>query len=199
MKKIFDRSVLVLNGAALALCGLALVDFLLHPLAPDFIYHSTIFRALTMLVFTPLTLLVGFLIIRRVPGNIVGPLLILWAGTVAYGAIRQDIGSVPFALFALYEIVIGWPALFLIVIHFPNGKVHPPAVAPWVYCSLGLSALMATLLFLSNISLPGAAENPFYLPALQKFFNLFTGLIFLVSSPLLVLTLVPSTAPCNSR
>jgi len=45
--------------AALALCGLALVDFLLHPLAKDFTYQSTLYRALSMLVLTPLTLWLG--------------------------------------------------------------------------------------------------------------------------------------------
>jgi hypothetical protein len=139
MKAIFERVVLLLNGVALALVGLAFADFLLHPLAADFTYHSILFRAASMLVLTPLTLLVGFLIIRRVPGNVVGPLLILWSGTVAYGAIRKEIGLVPFALFAFYEITIGWFALFLMVLHFPDGKIYPPVAAPWIYRLGGIS------------------------------------------------------------
>jgi hypothetical protein len=91
MKKIFDRIVHLLIPLSLSLCALALVDFLLHPLAKDFTYQSILYRALSILVLTPFTLLVGFLIMRRVPGNIVGPLLILWAGTVA-GALRKELG-----------------------------------------------------------------------------------------------------------
>ena len=97
---------------------------------------------------TPLTLLVGFLIIKRVPGNIVGPLLILWAGTEAYGAIRKDIGPYPFALFGFYEIAIGWTALFLMVLHFPDGNIYPRRAAPWIYVLLGISFFMSILIFL---------------------------------------------------
>ena len=104
MKTLFDRIVFLLNGVALGLVGLAFVDFLLHPLAPDYNFDSTIYRMVSILVLTPLTLLVGFLIIRRVPGNVVGPLLILWSGTVAYGSVRIGIGPVPFALFYYYSL-----------------------------------------------------------------------------------------------
>ena len=99
MKTIFHRIVLLIDGVALALIGLALVDFLLHPLAPDPTFNSPVFRAVVMLVLTPLTLLVGFLIIRRVPGNVVGPLLIAWSGSVVYSSVREGIGPVPFAIF----------------------------------------------------------------------------------------------------
>jgi hypothetical protein len=107
--------------------SLAFVDFLLHPLAGDFTYHSIFFRVVSMLVLTPLTLLVGFLIIRRVPGNVVEPLFILWSGTAAYGAIRKEIGLVPFTWFDLplqklsewvvwLSILIFYPALVLVLV-----------------------------------------------------------------------------------
>ncbi len=84
MKKIFDRFIFLVDGVALALCAVVLVDYLLHPLEGDSTLNSVLFRAVTILLLMPLTLLVGFLVIRRVPGNIVGPLLIGWAGTVAF-------------------------------------------------------------------------------------------------------------------
>jgi hypothetical protein len=190
MKTAFDRIVLLLNGAALSLCGLALVDFLLHPLAADFTYHSVLYRAISMLVLTPLTLLVGFLIVRRVPGNVVGPLLILWSGTVAYGAVRKEIGLVPFALFAFYEIAVGWFALFLIVLHYPNGKIYPPRAAAWVYPPLGVSVLLNVLIFFSHRSLQAQMPNPFYLPALQKLSGPLFWSSVLLLSPALVLNVV---------
>ena len=187
MKTLFDRIVHLLIWVALFLCGLALVDFLLHPLATDFTYHSTLYRAVTILLITPVSLLVGFLIMRRVPGNIVGPLLILWAGTVVLGAIRADIGPAVFALFAFYEIAIGWFALFLLVLHYPDGKIYPPGAAPWVYATSVICVILNIGIFFSNASLYSGHANVFTIPALQKYNELITLLTVLIFSPALAL------------
>ena len=192
MKILFDRVVLILVGVALALCGLALGDFLLHPLAQDYNFHSTLYRAVVMLVLTPLTLLVGFLIMQRVPGNIVGPLLVVWSGTVAYGSIREDIGPGLFTLFYYYDMAFGWLALFLMLLHFPDGKIYRPGVAPWIYRLLGIQVFAVNLIFLSTASfqVPSQMANPFYLPALQPYGELILKSGLLLFSPFLVLTLV---------
>ena len=122
MKKVFDRLVLLVSGLSLALIGLALLDFLLHPLAQDYTFQSTLYRAVVILVLTPLNLLAGFLIIRRVPGNVVGPLFIVWSGTVAYGSIRGDLDPRLFALFYYYDMVFGWLGFMLMLAHFPVGE-----------------------------------------------------------------------------
>jgi hypothetical protein len=187
-----NRIVLLLNGIALALDGLALVDFLLHPLAPDYNFHSPFYRMVAILVLTPLTLLVGFLIIRRVPGNVVGPLLILFSGTVAFGSIREGIGPVPFALFYYYNLVFGWYALFLLFLHFPDGKIYPPGAARWIYRQLGINFLLNSLIFLSTdaLQVPSRLANPFYLPVLQKNAELVLGLGILFGGPIWLLALV---------
>ncbi len=192
MKTIFDRIVLLLIWVALALCGLALADFLLHPLATDYNFNSTIYRAVTMLVLTPLTLLVGFLIMRRVPGNVVGPLLIVWSGTVAYNSIREEIGPALFALFYYHDLVFGWLALFLMVLHFPNGKIYPPGAAPWIYRLLGIGVVDANLIFLSTATFQVGSRmaNPFYSAALGKQANLILGLGLLFLVPILVMALL---------
>jgi hypothetical protein len=190
MKAIFDRIVHLFIWVALLLCGLALVDFLVHPLASDFTYHSILYRVVSMLLLTPLTLLVGFLIIRRVPENIVGPLLILYGGTVVFNAIRWEIGPLPFALFSFYEIVIGWFALFLMVLHFPDGKIYPPGAASLVYCLFGISVLLNILIFFGNASLYAGLANPFTIQVLQKYNKPLTLLSVLILSPALVLVLL---------
>ncbi len=164
MKRLFDRIVLMLNGVALILIGIALVDFLLHPWAGDYNFNSPVFRALAILVLTPFTLLVGFLIIRRVPGNIVGPLLIVWSGTVAFGSIREDIGPVLLSVFYYYDLVFGWLALFLMILHFPNGKIHPPGAGRWIYRLLGFNIFFTSLIFLSTdpLPIPSQMSNPFF-------------------------------------
>ncbi|MBP1693696.1 MAG: hypothetical protein H6Q37_1579, partial [Chloroflexi bacterium] len=190
MKTIFDRIVYLLIVVALSLVSLALVDFMLHPLAKDFTYNSTLYRAVTLLLLTPLTLLVGFLIIRRVPGNIVGPLLILWAGTVAFGAVRKEIGPVPFALFSTYEVTIGWLALFAMVLHFPDGKIYPPGAAAWLYPLLGSSAILGMLINLSTSTNYSMLANPFSLPTLQKLQGFFTWMAILIGSPMMLMALI---------
>ena len=186
MKTVFDRIVRVLSWVALFPCGLALVDFVLHPLAPDFTYHSTLYRVAAMLLFTPLSLLVGFLIMRRVPGSIIGPLLILWSGVVAFSTVRQDIGPLPFALFSLYEITVGWSALYVLVLHFPDGKIYPPRAAPWVYASISVTILLTTAIFLSKANFDAGLTNPFTVPALQKYTKLITLSAVLIGSPVWV-------------
>ena len=192
MKRIFDRAVFLISGVSLALICLAVVDFLLHPLAQDYLFQSTLYRAVVILVLTPLNLLAGFLIIRRVPGNIVGPLLIVWSGTVAYGSIRGDIDPQLFALFYYYDMVFGWLGLMLMLVHFPSGVIHPPVIASWIYRWLGLNVIMISLLFLNTaiFEVPSAMANPFYLPGLQPYTELINGLALLLFIPIIVLALV---------
>ena len=192
MKPFFDRIVLMLVGVALSLCGLAFADFILHPLAQDYNFHSTLYRAVVMLVLTPLTLLVGFLIMRRVPGNVVGPLFIVWSGTVAYGSIREGIGQGLFALFYYYDMALGWLGLFLMLLHFPDGKIYPPRAASWIYRLLGIFFFMPSLMFLSTASLqvPSQMANPFHLPALQSYAKLILGLGILSFSPIILMALI---------
>lgn len=196
MKKIFDRVVFLLNWVSLFLCGLALVDFLIHPLARDFTYHSILYRVVSMLVLTPLTLLVGFLIIRRVPGNSVGPLLILWSGTVAYGSLRSEIGQLPFGLFAFYEVAVGWNALSFMLLHFPDGNVFPPRTAPWLYRVFGINFLLGILIHLSSPSNYGWV-NPIFVPALEKYTNPILSLMILFGSVPMVM--VPVTLVMRFR
>jgi hypothetical protein len=170
MKTIFKRSVLLIDGLALALVSIALVDFILHPLAADFIFNSTIYRAVVILALIPLNLLVGFLIMRRVPGNVVGPLLIVFCGTVANWSIRPDIAPQLFAIFFWYDMAFGWLAFILMLIHFPNGEIYSPRLAPWFYGLAGIVVLVTSGLFLSTAVLPVPPHivNPYHMPALAN-------------------------------
>jgi len=192
MKALFDRIVHLLVGVALAVCGLALADFLLHPLGQDYTFHSTLYRTVVMLVLTPLTLLVGFLIMRRVPGNVVGPLLIVWSGTVAYNSIRVEIGPGLFALFYYYDMAFGWLALFLMLLHFPDGKIYPPRAAYWIYPLIGIMVIMTSLIFLSTayLQIPSQMANPFHLNDLQPYAEQILGLGLLLFFPIILMALV---------
>lgn len=191
--KAFDRIIRILIVPSLALFGLALVDFLLHPLAGDYSYQSPLFRAVNILILTPLNILVGLLIMRRVPGNAVGPLLIIWSGSVAINGVREEIGRLPFALFYTYNIIFGWYALFLLFLLFPDGRMIFPRLARWVYRWLMIILVTSflTVMSMAVYETPSKAPNLFYLPALGPYANLIllVGLLGLFM-PLLVLALV---------
>lgn len=189
--KRFYRIVLFLGAAALILDGWALVDFLLHPQAGDATFGSSLFRAATVLIPLPLTVLVGFLILRRVPGNVVGPLLFVWSGTVAYNSIREDIGPVLFGLFYGYNILFGWLGLFLTILHFPDGRITPPRAARWVYFLLGLMFPVTCLVLISQrvYDIPSPLPNSFFVPSMAGVEGFVNGSGVLLFAPLLLLTL----------
>ena len=162
---------IVVMVLALFLDGLAFIDFVLHPLAGEKDYHSPLYRIVHMLILVPLNILVGFLIIRRVPGNVVGPLLIVFSGTVAYHSVRADIEPILLGLYSAYDTIFGWLGLFLMFAHFPDGRIYHPGVRRWVHIFL---ALQFTTPFIRvarepNISSTSNIPNPFYLPAVQAF------------------------------
>jgi hypothetical protein len=146
-----------------------------------------------ILVLVPLNLLVGFLIIRRVLGNIVGPLIIVWSGTVAFWSVRAEIQPVLLAIFDGYNTVFGWLAFFLMIAHFPNGEIYPARMAPWIYRLLGIFLLLplGTFLSIETLDVPSQMANPFYLPALDKVAGPITGLGIMGFSSIMVLALVP--------
>jgi hypothetical protein len=191
---VFQRVVYVVAGLALCLDALALVDFVLHPLATDHIFSSSLYRGLIVLVLLPLNLLIAFLIIKRVPGNIVGPLFIMWSGTVAFNSMRQDIGLVLFSAASGYDIVFGWMGLFLMFLHFPDGKIFSAKIERWVYPLLLVNLPVSFSIFTSmktvNVSSPTPLMNRFFLPILGKFNGPITtiGLVFVM--PLLVLIVI---------
>ena len=188
MKNLLYRVVIVIMVLALFLDGLAFVDFVLHPIESDIDFNSPLFRSLHILILVPLNVLVGFLIIRRVPGNIVGPLLIVWSGTVAYQSLRADIGIIPLGLYFAFDIMFGWTGLFLMFAHFPDGRIYHPGVRRWVNIFLALQ-FIRLLTVTSEETIPSnfSTPNPFYLPAVQAFY---TGPFLIIDLIYLSLTLV---------
>jgi hypothetical protein len=189
MKAVFRWSVTFIAGLALLLDGLALADYFLHPLAGDFHFHSALYRAITVLILLPVTLLVAFLIIRRVPGNIVGLFLIMWSGTIAKNSIHAEIGAGWYGAFYAYDLMFGWFGLFLMFLHFPNGQIYPRRIARWVYVLFTLFVPMAGILFFSSLSLneDPPISNPFVVSAWVPYINQLTILGLLLFTPILVM------------
>ena len=75
-------------------------------------------------VITPMNILIGFMIMRRLPHNILGPALIVFACSVT-SEMAVDL-IVPLAQGALSEFVLSvfmFPSMITLILYFPDGKL----------------------------------------------------------------------------
>ncbi|KXK16298.1 MAG: diguanylate cyclase and metal dependent phosphohydrolase [Chloroflexi bacterium OLB15] len=106
-------------------------DLILHPIDVD-TSGSAIVRLFSGGIVAPATLLVALLIIRRVPNNVIGLLLILWAVNIAIRGLRTSLIApdtwLPDALFS----ELGWYSLLIIAVYFPTGRAYWPRYERWI-------------------------------------------------------------------
>lgn len=148
-----------------------------HFSAPGLIGQGLFFRLWIGLLIGPAILLVGGLIVWRVPGNITGRFLVL----IALGAIGAqfdfDLGApIPSALvmeaFILFNTGLVAPCLGFLMMTFPTGRIYPPQLTRVVIIVV-IVKFTGTLLEI--LSSPGKVRifipsiNPLFLPALAVF------------------------------
>jgi hypothetical protein len=182
----FLRALLALS---LVYYAALMLDLLLHPLAPGVgvsafsVDEAAADRILEALIGTGV-IVVGAFIIRRVPGNRVGPLLILYGvGTASY-VTRVDYGpplltSLTHLIFVIYSGVVVFPALFVLLLSFPTGQLYPRRAARWVTIYVMLYVIGSTIgVMAQSPSIPssfggdGFPVNPFFVAALAPYYNL---------------------------
>jgi hypothetical protein len=148
--------IIALVVPTLVYLAIIFADLVLHPLAVD-ISGVVIVRLLSGLAVTPLTIFVSILIMRRVPNNIIGPLVILWAANIASGTLRTDL-VLPESWLAFLRVFsdVGWYAVVIIAIYFPTGRSHWKRYEKWIDLLCGAVLL---LVILQNIP-PLAALQP---------------------------------------
>src|SRR5262249_48000027 len=177
--RFFLSALLVLS---LIYYAVLMLDLMLHPLVPDL--DGTIAdRFLEALTGTGV-IVIGAFIMRRVPGNRIGPLLILYGVGVAGYSTREDLGSSLFTFiahlfWALYYCGVALPALFVLLLSFPTGRIYPRWAVRWVtlYVILAVTGSILSIMsqnpvgasFNSLVSLP---VNPFFVPALAPYNDL---------------------------
>ncbi len=157
-----------------------MVDLLLHPLALN-IDETIADRYLEALTGTGV-IIVGAFIWRRVPGNRIGPLLILYGVGVAGYSTRLDFGSpqltsIAHLLWGFYYGGVALPALLVLVLSFPTGHFYPHWTSRWVTPFILLMLIGGTLSIMSQT--PGVASpansfislpmNPIYAPTLAPY------------------------------
>ncbi|MCC7352332.1 MAG: hypothetical protein IT330_01140 [Anaerolineae bacterium] len=177
-----------------SLVGLALVywvwivfDLVTHPtsLGSNAEAGGSLFRWLSGLTGT-FTVLVALFIVRRVPGNIVGPLLVLWGVGATGWSQRMDwgdpilLGQVA-AVFNLYFFCISSPALSLLLFHFPTGKTYPRRIAHLIV-PLTIAGFLAGVIVAVTYTPRQEITlvNPIYVPMLVPYANLY-GRVFAIS------------------
>jgi hypothetical protein len=170
----------------LALCSLPYnalltVDLFTHPVAPEFFFNSVGFRLVIGFIIAPLTLAIAFLIIRRKPGNVVGPMLVLWGTSVATWALRSNIDITTMAVLSNITSV-GWSVVMFLGFFFPTGRMMPERWHPllsWIVIGAISATFLATPLSDTLSFLREEHPNPLYFPMLapfSTFINLLIGL-----------------------
>lgn len=141
--RLLHKYVLVLVIPALVCLVVVTADLILHPIDVD-VSGSVIVRLFSGGIVAPATLLVGLLIMRRVPNNIIGPLLILWAANVAIRTLRTSLVApdtwLPDTLFN----DLGWYSLLIILVYFPTGRAYWLRHERWVdlACAVALTHVL---------------------------------------------------------
>jgi hypothetical protein len=87
-----------------------------------------------VLVAAPVSMIIGLSIMRRLPGNVIGPALIVYACMITSEAIFPLV--MPSAQGSLNEFIL-WTVMFptdlVLLAHFPTGTVHPRRIVPVIY------------------------------------------------------------------
>jgi signal transduction histidine kinase len=160
----------------LALGALA-ADLALYPNGPGIAGQGLALRLILGLLIAPAVLLVGMLVVWRVPGNAVGRFLILIAlgglgGQFNLDAVEPRLAAWLGNLFIIFGAGIVIPSLGYLMLTFPDGHVHPPRLAPLVVVAAVVKAVGVALEVLAS---PGRIRiftlwtNPLFIPALAPY------------------------------
>ena len=179
--------VLILIVPILILLVVVSGDLITHPLAIDRSGSAAV-RLLTGGFTAPLTVLVALFIMRRVPGNVIGPLLILWAANIAWTALRTDI-DVP-----LLPVIsdLSWYSLLIIALYFPTGRSHWKRYERWVdiLCASVLLLLIVNWVGQESLMRGQMVENVLYVPIIARLQPLLTPFEVLIPFLIIGLALV---------
>jgi hypothetical protein len=151
----------VLLVISLIYYAMLMLDLVLHPLAVN-IDGTIADRYLEALTGTGV-IVVGAFIWRRVPGNRIGPLLMLYGVGVAGYATRMDLGSpqltsIAHLFWQFYYGGVALPALIILLLSFPTGRIYPRWAARWITPYILLMLIGGTLLLMSQS--PGGVTSP---------------------------------------
>jgi hypothetical protein len=170
--------------------AVALVDWFRHPLALspyNAFGGNPAFRAFALFVGAPVVAMLGFMILRKQRQNLVGLLLLSWAGGFASFGISA---AIPPALFNLVSLPIAawWTSLILAPFYFPDGHAYPRWLSPILPAIMVMALIQGSTAILAPAQLPYAGEpaNPFFVAGSETFNQLVTNVYFALVLPLII-------------
>ncbi len=183
-------------GLVLAYWLWILFDLASHPVIAGPNAGGPVFRWLSALAGI-ITVLTALFVMRRVPGNMVGPLLLLWGVGATGWSLRSEwvnvqVGTVATTAFGVVFFCISCPAAILLLLLFPDGKPYPSRLARWLPPLTGL-LVVAGMFYLFGYyapDSPGNIPNPLYIPSLRGAGLMVYLAAFLVGMVIALVTLV---------
>ncbi len=187
----FFRALLwILAVYGFAMWGIAFIDWLMHPLelSPYNSFNgNAAARAFFLFVGAPVITFLGYLILKKHRQNLVGLLLLVWAGGYASYGISIEI---PPALYNLVSLPIAawWTLLILMPFYFPDGHAYPRWLSPILPAIVVLALLQggAAILSPAQLDYVGEPANPFFVVGAQAVNQLLTNVYFVLVLPLIV-------------
>src|SRR5690349_9906375 len=180
------------------------LDLVLHPLAMGVGYDAFFVERLLSVLSGTGVIVIGMFIMRRVPGNRVGALLVIYGvGSVSWET-RADWGSplltsLTHLFLNFYTNGLANAALFILLLSFPTGQFYPRRAGRYV--ALYLALLLIGITFVVMAQRPGGATffegdlpvNPLLVPPLAPYYDVIayaTLLLFLLGIGAAVVSLV---------
>jgi hypothetical protein len=147
------------------------VDILLNPTATP-LDGNMAYRLITGLVIAPLILVIAVLCVRRVPDNVMGWTLVVFAYGTSWLAVRVDMLPItPMLVISNFSVSWFWMTYLLIPFYFPNGLLFPPRIARWgnwilailLVSMFGGSMVLSRTIVYGTGETPHSAANPFFI------------------------------------
>jgi hypothetical protein len=175
-----------------------MVDLALHPLEPNFASNAPFWnRWLYGFVFALVNIVIGALCMRRAPGNIIGPLLVIYGAGLTTNSLRASFDPLSAVMIGFVGGFFGWIGFFVLVLLFPNGSPHPrwmrwflAVLFAAIGCYVVLYFLGSPYFTFGDDTAPSRlAENPFFIPALGGLYQAFKGIILGALTPIIIVML----------
>ncbi len=157
--------------------GALAVNLAARPYEPGILGQGYFIRLALGLVVAPTALMVGALVVWRVPGNAVGPLMILGALNASaaqfnLAAVEPGVAALLINLVILYGAGVAAPSIGYLMLTFPDGHVYPRRLARVLFPLAVVKFLGAGLEILASpgkIKIFPSTYNPFFVPALAPY------------------------------
>jgi hypothetical protein len=182
-----------------------MADLMLHPLEAGLSSNEPFWnRWLYGFVFATVNIVIGALCMRGAPGNVIGPLLLIYGAGLTSQSLRASFDPLLAAWIFLLGGTFGWVGFFVLMLLFPDGRPYPRQMR-WILIALFAGVVSYIIFYLLGSprftfgpdSAPiRAVENPFFFPALETSYRTLTSLMLGGLTPLVVLTMPLSVFMC---